>query len=267
MRYIYDHDYHIHSYLSTCSNNPLQNAERLLQYARENELRRICVTDHFWDSNVPGAIDWYKPQNYEWVTKILPLPKADGIDFMFGVETEMTADGTIGMERTLYEKFDFIVVPTTHLNNLGFGITEENAKTVEGIAKTWIDKFTALLYADIPHKKVGAAHLACGLIAPRRRDVVLSVLEYLPEEVLTKLFTRAAEIGIGIELNSSDMSFADNEAKSVLRIFEIAKKCGCKFYMGSDAHSPKDLDNAKAIFERAIDYLDLHEEDKFYIEK
>ena len=62
-------------------------------------------------------------------------------------------------------------------------------------------------------------------------------------------------------------NFKDEEAKTVLRMFEIAKKCGCKFYMGSDAHSPADLDRAKAIFERAIDYLELKETDKFYIEK
>ena len=36
MRYAFDHDYHIHSYLSSCSKDPEQTAERILAYAEEN---------------------------------------------------------------------------------------------------------------------------------------------------------------------------------------------------------------------------------------
>ncbi|MBE6607287.1 MAG: hypothetical protein E7633_01840 [Ruminococcaceae bacterium] len=267
MRYTFDHDYHIHSRLSTCSRVEAQNKERILKYALDNGLKRICVTDHFWDRTVPGAIDWYKPQDFEWISQILPLPQAENVEFMFGAETEMTKDFVVGMERATYDKLDFIIIPTTHLNNKGFGLSEKDAESVEGRAKVWLEKFDALLHMDIPYHKVGAAHLACGLIAPGKRNDYLAILDMLPEKELTTLFTRAADVGIGIELNSSDMNFKDEEAKTVLRMFEIAKKCGCKFYMGSDAHSPADLDRAKAIFERAIDYLELKETDKFYIEK
>ena len=44
--------------------------------------------------------------------------------------------------------------------------------------------------------------------------------------------------------------------------YETAKGCGCKFYLGSDAHSPSALENAPEIFERAIDVLCLEEKDK-----
>lgn len=93
----------------------------------------------------------------------------------------------------------------------------------------------------------------------------MQVLDLLPSEKLIELFSKCAKLGVGIELNSSDMNFADNEADTVLRMFRIAKSCGCKFYMGSDAHHPKTLKAAKAIFERAIDALELTEDDKFYI--
>ena len=262
MRYVFDHDYHIHSKLSTCSRDEAQNAERILQYALDNGLKRICVTDHFWDSEVAGASDWYKPQNFEHITKILPLPKADGVDFMFGAETEMDKSFTIGATAKSIDKLDFIIVPTTHLNNVGFGIDEELAKSPEGRAKTWLLKVNALLDKKLPFHKIGVAHLACGLI-----DEYLATLELLPELELRKLFTKAKDVGVGIELNSSDMNFAENEAETVLRIFEIAKSCGCKFYMGSDAHHPNALDRAQGIFERAIDYLELKESDKFYIKK
>ena len=38
MKYIYDHDLHIHSKISACSNDPEQTCERILQYAKENNL-------------------------------------------------------------------------------------------------------------------------------------------------------------------------------------------------------------------------------------
>jgi histidinol phosphatase-like PHP family hydrolase len=84
-------------------------------------------------------------------------------------------------------------------------------------------------------------------------------------KMFERLFKKAAEVGVGIELNACDMCFTDEEADIVLRPYRIAKQCGCKFYCGSDAHHPDELDNAKAIFERAIDLLELTEEDKFVI--
>ena len=45
----------------------------------------------------------------------------------------------------------------------------------------------------------------------------------------------------------------------------LQKKCGCKFYLGSDSHHPKDFVNAKEIFERAVTLLELSEDDKFHI--
>ncbi|MBP3370026.1 MAG: PHP domain-containing protein [Clostridia bacterium] len=57
MKYAIDHDYHIHSMLSSCSNDPEQSTERILQYAKENGLKKICITDHFWDERVDGASD------------------------------------------------------------------------------------------------------------------------------------------------------------------------------------------------------------------
>lgn len=266
MRYVFDHDYHIHSKLSSCSRDEEQNAKRILRYALENDLKRICVTDHFWDDEISGASEWYKPQNFEHISSILPLPKASGVHFMFGAETEMDKNFTVGISQRAIERLDFIIVPTTHLNSKGFGISEELAATPEGRAKTWLMKLNALLSKDLPFNKVGVAHLACGLIAPKR-DEYLATLDLLPEKELIKSFTRAAEIGVGIEINSYDMSFSENEAQTVLRIFEIAKHVGCKFYLGSDAHHPNVLDDAKNRFERAIDYLELKESDKFHISK
>ena len=52
MRFTYDHDLHIHSRISPCGGDPNQTPERILQYAVDNGLKTICVTDHYWDGTV-----------------------------------------------------------------------------------------------------------------------------------------------------------------------------------------------------------------------
>ena len=78
MRYVYDHDLHIHSRLSLCSGDPEETNERILQYARDNHLKTICLTDHFWDETIPLSADseFYRIQNLAHVKAALPLPQA-----------------------------------------------------------------------------------------------------------------------------------------------------------------------------------------------
>ncbi len=265
MRYRFDHDYHIHSELSSCSRDPEQNPLRILQYARDFGLNKICITDHYWDSTVPGASKWYMPQNFAHIEGSRPLPQAQGIEFLFGCETDMDRFGTVGVPPARFDDFAFMIIPTTHLHMKGFTITEEDFPSVEAKARLWVTRMEQLLSQKLPFYKIGIAHLACPLLHKTPREEYLRLLDLIPEEDMVRVFTRAASVGVGIELNSFDMRFNDDEADTVLRMFRIAKQCGCKFYCGSDAHQPADLDAAKEIFEHTIDYLELTEEDKFHI--
>lgn len=264
MRYVVDNDLHIHSHISLCSCDPEQTNDRILQYAQENELNTICLTDHFWDETVEGASGWYSKQNYGHVEAAKPLPQSKGIRFLFGCETELNSSLTLGISKEKFDLFDFIIIPTTHFHMKGYTLSEEDASSAENRAKAWVKRFAAVLNMELPFSKIGIAHLTCGLIAPKREEY-LEVLRLIPEDEMRELFIRAAKLGVGIELNSSDMNFAEGEADVVLRIYKIAKECGCKFYLGSDAHHPKGLDNAKAIFERSVEMLELTEDDKFII--
>ena len=264
MKYIFDNDLHIHSKLSLCSNDPEQSCERILQYAKDNNLKTICITDHFWDEDVPGASDWYAKQNYKHISAAKPLPQADGIRFLFGCETELNKHLTLGLSKDKYDLFDFIVIPTTHFHMKGYTLTDDETANAESRAKAWVKRFAAVLDMDLPFHKVGIAHLTCSLIAPTREEY-LEVLRLIPENEMKALFSRAAKLGVGIELNADDMRFSKGEADVILRIYKIAKDCGCKFYCGSDAHHPKSLESAKEIFDRAITLLELTEDDKFII--
>lgn len=265
MRYIVDNDLHIHSKISLCSDDPEQTTERILKYGIDNGIKTLCLADHYWDEAVEGAeTDFYKIQNFDHVKAALPLPQADGVRFLFGVETDLTRNLVLGISKEKYEYFDFVVIPTTHFHMRGFTIFDEEGNTPENRAKAWVKHFDAVLNMDIPFKKTGIAHLTCGLIAPTREEF-LETIRLIPQNEMDALFKRAAQVGVGIELNSSDMNYAPEEAEIVLRPYLTAKEMGCKFYCGSDAHHPAWLDKAKAIFERAVDVLNLTEDDKFII--
>lgn len=266
MKYIFDNDLHIHSRLSSCSNDDNQTPERILKYALDSGLKTICIADHFWDENVEGASQWYAPQNFEHISASKPLPQADGVRFLFGCETELDKNLTLGLSKERCELFDFIVIPTTHLHMKELTVSEEDRKDAKSRANVWVKRFEAVLNMALPFHKVGFAHLTCPLICKESREEYLETLSLISDADMERLFTKAAKLGAGIELNASDMNFADDEKDIVLRPYKIAKKCGCKFYCGSDAHHPQNFDKVKGIFERAIDLLELTEDDKFIIQ-
>lgn len=264
MKYVLDHDYHIHSMLSQCSGDPEQTAERILKYAKDHGFRRIALTDHFWDENVPGASKWYDTYHkYSDISKILPLPADPEVEFLFGCEVDMDKNGVIGISKERFDLFDFIIVPTTHMHMKSFTVEDSAYENPEALARLWVERFDTLLRSDLPFGKVGIAHLVSRCIAVRD-NMHLEVIRRVPDEEMHRLFTEAARLGLGIELNGDDMSFKDEDAETVLRPFRIAKECGCKFYYGSDAHKPREFGVAEK-FDRALELLGLTEDDKFHI--
>ena len=264
MKFQIDHDYHIHSFTSSCAKDPAQTPQRILQYAKDAGLAKICLTNHYWDSAVPGASRWYTPQNFDHIAQDKPLPQTEGVEFLFGCETDMDRHGTIGLPPSRYDDFDFIIVPTTHLHMRNFTILEEDMQSIEKRAQLWIERFDALLKSDLPMYKVGVAHLTCDLINNVSHEATLNTLALIPDAELERLFAASAQRGCGIELNYYDIKYIDDP--EILRFYRIAKECGNKFYLGSDVHEPHEFPS-EPYYERAIELLGLTEDDKFFIGK
>ena len=262
MKFQIDHDLHIHSQISLCSKDPEQNNERILKYAVDNQYNTICLTDHFWDDAVEGASNWYSKQNYEHIVQAKPLPQAEGVRFLFGCETELNRFLTLGIAKDKLDLFDFIIIPTTHFHMKGYTLFEEEIATPKDRAASWVKRMNTVLDMDLPFHKIGIAHPTCELIAPTDEEY-LETLALISEEEMVQVFTKAAEKGVGIELNADDMKFLHGGEEAVFRPYRIAKKCGCKFYCGSDAHKPSELDAAKALLQYAVDQLELEEDDRF----
>ncbi len=263
MNYKVDHDLHIHSYLSSCSKDPKQTAEYILGYAKSNGFSTVCITDHYWDSLVPGPIsDMYLPQNFEHICEILPLPEDNDVRILFGCETDLRDDLTLGTVPERYSAFDFIVVPTTHLHMKNFTIREEDMFIPERCARLWADRLEALLNMDLPFEKVGIAHITCFLLNKSSTESYLETLRLIQNERMHALFERAASLRVGIELNLSDISLAKKHPDLILPIYQAAKDAGCLFYLGSDSHHPSEFKSAKVNFEWMAEALALTEDDK-----
>ena len=264
MKYVIDHDYHLHSYLSQCSSDPEQTPERMIRYAKEKGLKRVILTDHFWDESVPGASNWYATYHkYTDISKALPLPRDPEVEMLFGCETDMDKNGVVGISRERCDSFDFIIVATTHMHMKGFAIEPEEYCDAEKLAVRWVERFDALLSADLPFHKVGIAHLTSRCIAVDD-GIHFEVIRRISDRDFERLFTKAAELGIGIELNGCDFRYSGEGLETMLHPYRIAKACGCKFYLGTDAHKEREF-AAFESFQKVIDMLELSEDDKFQI--
>lgn len=257
MRYIADHDLHIHSQKSFCSNHPAQTPDALLAYAESNGFQTLCLTDHMWDSAIPGASDWLAAQNFDHISTSLPLPQSDKVRFLFGCETDLNRDFVLGISPAVMDKMDFFLISTTHMHMAGF--TVDGSEDAAERAVLWCRRLDAVLDMDLPFHKIGLSHLTTELIF---RDHHLEVLEKIPSSEYHRLFAKAAKVGAAIELNFSARKLTDENRELSLMPYRIAKEEGCRFYFGSDAHAPADLAHVKQNFENIIDLLGLTEEDK-----
>ncbi|MBQ3123945.1 MAG: hypothetical protein IJC09_00800 [Clostridia bacterium] len=264
MRYVVDHDLHIHSNISFCSFGGGQTPERILKYAGENGFRKVCLTNHFWDELVKGPNGWYEDQDFSHISAAKPLPQSDNVEFLFGCETELRHDLVLGISKERFDEFDFVIIPTTHLHFQDFTVTAKDNISFKARADAWVRRLDAVLSMDIPFHKTGIPHLTTGLISPKREQY-LEVVKEIPENEMYRLFKQAAKVGVGIELNSSALNFSVSEEKLALLPYTIAKECGCKFYCGSDAHEEEHFTYAKSRLEKAVDLLGLTENDKFII--
>lgn len=261
MRYIVDHDFHIHSTVSLCCHDENQTPQAILDYAVKNGYSQICLTNHFFDEKVNSRAEWNDAHYYEKLESVLPLPQSDDVQFLFGCETDLDYDNVLGVSAERIDCFDFIIVATTHLHLSGNTVPEKLI-TPEQAAYHWINKFESLLKKDLPWGKIGIAHLTCGHIL---KDRTADVIALLPDEKLYSIFQNCAQKGLGIELNMKTLAMTDEQKKIFLRPYFIAKDCGCKYYLGSDSHKRIALDEAKQNFEGIISDLALEEKDKFIL--
>lgn len=261
MSFPLNHDLHVHSMLSLCSRDPEQCAANVIRYAAENDYSAICLTDHYWQDDVPGPSDWYAKQNFAHVSQSLPLPDGGKTRVMFGCETDFCGAQKLGVTKGGCDKFDFVVIPPNHFHMENF-TRDESINTAPQIARLLNERLIDLTKLDLPWHKIGIAHLTCSLTFSK--GDYTKVFPLLDEGELRRAFSFFAEHGTGIELNDSCFRTEWTVSEEGLRVYAIAKEEGCRFYRASDAHHPKELpihDGVRLAAER----LGLTEDDLYTV--
>lgn len=268
MRFIPDHDLHIHTNLSPCSTDSGQTAAAIMDYARSNGLKQVCVTDHFWDDAVCTEGDMYARLNFDYISRVKPLPTDDNVEFLFGCEVEMDQRFRVGMSKETADKFDFVIAAFSHMHLKGMTVPFEPLTTMERVG-LFVHRFERLLDCPtLPDGRTGIAHPIDSLITEGRWAEHIEVIEAVHDSIWRDLFERAAARRFGVELNFNPERYINNGGLEVyLRPFNIARDCGCKFYFGSDAHTREYFNGSLQRFNTIIDVLGLKEEDKFKVEK
>ena len=207
----------------------------------------------------------------------------------------------LGLGKEAAMQLDFVLIPHTHVHMRNFvmpatedvtrtraelaerfaaieGITPERAEAIakslpeaelepfmtekkvdynKHVADFMVKSFHSLMdnevlktYSDIVPVSIAHPFSPVG-----SRPLRPQMFELISDTTFGECFERAAKRGIGLELNCNS---SDPE---MLRIFAIAKECGCKFTLGSDGHTRESMDGNIFLTDATTDALGITEYD------
>lgn len=261
-------DIHIHTSLSACA-DPSATFMGYVEAAKKTGLDTLGFADHLWDSAIPGVDGWYKPQNVEHVLQLKKeLPEnreVDGIKLLFGCETEFAYDGKLALSEKNFEHFDYVIVPHSH-THMDLVAPREFIPDDRSHAKFIMKTFMQVVNHPLANRIAVIAH---PFVPGTSYDKYNSVQSHIPDSYLREAFTAAKEQGIAIEMNGSCLIYMPSEEIpncEYVRIYTLAKECGCKFTYGSDSHRTSE-DRKLYEVERFFDMCGITENDMLTTEE
>ena len=232
-------DIHIHTHISDCAERDA-SVERYLAAAKQDGIKTVGFSDHLWDDTVAEPPNWYRPQNVAHVLQLkseISKLKSDDIKILFGCESEFTGDGVLALSEEHFELFDYVLVPHSH-THMARVMPREYVADHRLHAKFLMDSFMKLVEHPLSSRITAVAHpFAPGV----KHENFNAVQTHIPDSYLREAFSAAKEKGIAIELNGSCLTYLPDEEIprcEYVRIYTVAKECGCRFTYGSDSHSP-----------------------------
>ena len=229
------HDLHIHTNLSVCAKSGA-TFEMYVETARAEGLSTIGFADHLWDDTFEHVCrGFYKIQNVDRVLRLKDeLRPVDGLDILLGCEAEydpIRHGVALSVENA--EKFDFVIVPTSHTHMvMPKDLYEPMEKHKEFMMQAWRD----VLNCEVSRYVTAMAHPFQPVCCPYGWE---PMVEYITDDEYKYAFDLAAEKNVAVEINVSGLRWKSNEnieLSPLMRMFRIAKECGCKFTFGSDSH-------------------------------
>ena len=235
-------DFHTHTNISSCGapDNTLQTLIDGLCSGPDG-VRVLGVSNHLWDSDVPGASEWYAPQNVPHVLAIrqeLKTADTHGARVLIGAEVEFTADCRAAVTEEHAKLFDYLLITANHLHMKDF-IVPSSLTEPDEVRQVIIDRFKAAAATDLPVK--------CGICHPffpiSFKETENEILAGISDKTYGECFELAKKHGKSIEIHSAALNphLPLNEkgfCPEYIRMYGTAKEVGCTFHIGSDVHKP-----------------------------
>lgn len=254
------HDFHIHTNLSVCA-KPEATFEMYQGVACEQGLKKLGFADHLWDDiyeQVCGG--FYKRQNVPHVLQLREkLHDFDGVQVYLGCEAEYNPKTHgVALSEEAAEQFDFVIVPTSHTHMV---MPKDLYEPYEKHKNFMIQAYTDVLNCNIAKYIKAMAHPFAAVCCPYGNRVLM---EMMTDDEYRRVFDLTAEKGVAVEINLSGYPKNDHEKiiqHPSMRMFRIAKECGCQFVFGSDSHGIGGHNAYRSCAEFVASVLELSEND------
>lgn len=234
-----NHDFHIHTSLSLCAKQSA-TLDNYIEQAKKLGLNKIGISNHFWDELFPVDIDFYQIQNFLHIENIkteIERKKNCGLNIYFGCEAEYDPKrADISVSEAVAEQFEFILVPNSHTHMMmPKNLYEPYEKHRDFMIKAYKD----IINSKVSKYITAIAHPFEAVCCPYDNEILIDMI---PDDTFRRLFDKTAEKEIAVEINVYSMHKKTKkqiEDSAQIRMFSLAKECGCKFIFGSDAHDDK----------------------------
>jgi histidinol phosphatase-like PHP family hydrolase len=236
-----NYDIHLHTYLSKCCYHEDQTPANIIKVAKGLGLEMIGFSDHLWTNPDLKPNGFYQGQHENQIIDIRKnLESLDSdLRILVGCEADTIAPGKFSITAEFAEKLDYVLLSCNHLHIHDLIAQPASDKPCDvadhlltmfrsGVQCGWA---TSIVHAFMP----------LGLL-----NSFDQVIEEISDEEFLDAFGIAAENNVAIEItlgylcgkykDNSDSEFNWN-LDSPGRILSMAKKAGCKFTFGSDAHN------------------------------
>lgn len=259
------HDFHIHTNLSLCA-KPEATLEMYRRKGEELGLKKMAITNHLWDHAIPDwtndeNAEFYEIQDAKYISRIkneIETANKNGANFLFGAEAEYSyKHSRPAISPEFAEQLDVLLVPNSHTHlTMPKSFYEPHRKHIEFM----IDAFMNIVNSDVSMYITAVPHPFMAVCCPYNNHLLLNEIT---DDEFKRCFSRAAEKGIALELNPN---FIKNRTMQqmyddpIIRMYRLGKKEGCKFTVGTDAHSESGYDAFSLIYVLAS-LLDLKEDD------
>ena len=183
------------------------------------------------------------------------------VKILMGCESEIFWGQEAGLRPEDAAHFDYVLLAPSHIFNWIRMYDNVDLSTPDKVRDVLLAQFCRACRTeyDIP---TGICHPLYPICCPWQQEVV----DGITDSQLEECFSLAAEKKRSIEIHAClyrNGTQLDGEglSPSYIRILTAARKCGCKFHFGSDAHAPESFVGSHRKLERAAQRIGITEED------